>query len=102
MSSFLRPKDLVEVLNVVDALRSQGVSRYIDLPQLIVVGDQSSGKSSVLEALSGLNFPTKDNLCTRFATELILRRGPESKLVVSIVPGELRNAEERTRLEAFK
>ncbi len=27
------------------------------------------------EAVSGVRFPTKDNLCTRFATELILRRG---------------------------
>lgn len=66
-----------KLLNVIDHLRSQGVSRYINLPQLIVCGDQSSGKSSVLEAVSSLKFPTKDALCTRFATELILRRNPE-------------------------
>ena len=70
----LQSKDHEELLNIIDKLRSQGISRYIDLPQLIVCGDQSSGKSSVLEAVSGLRFPTKDNLCTRFATELILRR----------------------------
>ncbi len=32
------------------------VGKYVDLPQL-VVGDQASGKSSVLEALTKLPFP---------------------------------------------
>lgn len=49
--------------NDIDKLRSLGVSQYVNLPQLIVCGDQSSGKSSVLEAISGIPFPTKDNLC---------------------------------------
>ncbi len=53
-----------------------------DLPQIIVCGDQSSGKSSVLEAISGISFPTKDNLCTRFAIELILRRSPTISIKV--------------------
>ena len=93
-----------ELLNIVDTLRSQGISRYgVDLPQLIVCGDQSSGKSSVLEAISGLQFPTKDNLCTRFATELILRRGPNPCVNVSITPSCERDkeAEETKTLSAF-
>ena len=52
-----------ELLNVVDKLRAQGLSAFTALPQLIVCGDQSSGKSSVLAALSELPFPRKDNLC---------------------------------------
>ena len=72
------------------------------LPQIIVYGDQSSGKSSVLEAISGVRFPIKDNLCTRFATELVLRRGLEAKVTVEITPGEDRDAEERAALLAFK
>lgn len=75
-----------QVLNIIDSLRSLGIGRYIDLPQIIVCGDQSSGKSSALEAISGLRFPTKDNLCTRFATELILRRGPKTNVTVTIIP----------------
>jgi len=67
-------KDHRDLLDILDRLRSQGLSRFVDLPQIIVCGDQSSGKSSVLEAISGMSFPAKDNLCTRFATELILRR----------------------------
>lgn len=70
----IQSKSHEQLLDVIDKLRSQGISRFIDLPQLILCGDQSSGKSSVLEAVSGLQFPAKTALCTRFATELILRR----------------------------
>jgi hypothetical protein len=98
----LQSKDHEELLNIIDKLRSQGISRYIDLPQLIVCGDQSSGKSSVLEAVSGLRFPTKDNLCTRFATELILRRVATESATVTIVPDPSRSEQEIAKLSAFK
>ncbi|OAG40182.1 hypothetical protein AYO21_05660 [Fonsecaea monophora] len=90
-----------EILNLIDTLRFQGISRYVDLPQVVVCGDQSSGKSSVLEAISGLRFPTKDNLCTRFATELILRRGPAPKVVVTIIPNADRTERDAERLSNF-
>jgi hypothetical protein len=41
-----------EILDIVDQLRRQGLSGVVGLPQLVVCGDQSSGKSSVLEAVS--------------------------------------------------
>ena len=98
----LQSKDHEDLLNIIDTLRSQGISRYIDLPQLIVCGDQSSGKSSVLEAVSGIRFPTKDNLCTRFATELILRRGSATSASVTIVPNADRSASEKAKLLQFQ
>lgn len=98
----LQSKDHGDLLNIIDSLRSQGISRYIDLPQLIVCGDQSSGKSSVLEAVSGIRFPTKDNLCTRFATELILRRGPDTNASVTIVPSADRTDSEKATLLKFQ
>ncbi|KEF55147.1 uncharacterized protein A1O9_08801 [Exophiala aquamarina CBS 119918] len=98
----LQSKDHEEILNVIDQLRSEGIGRYINLPQLIVCGDQSSGKSSVLEAISGLGFPIKDNLCTRFATELILRRSPNLSVIASIHPDEDRPVAEKARIRQFK
>jgi Dynamin family/Dynamin central region len=98
----LQSKGHGDLLNIIDSLRSQGISRYIDLPQLIVCGDQSSGKSSVLEAVSGIRFPTKDNLCTRFATELILRRGPDINASVAIVPSSDRTDSQKAKLLKFR
>ncbi|KAL2128455.1 hypothetical protein VTI74DRAFT_9168 [Chaetomium olivicolor] len=72
------------LLNTIDELRVLGLGKYVDLPQLIVVGDQSAGKSSVLEAISRVRFPIKDGVCTRFATELALRRSPQTKIEVRI------------------
>jgi len=97
----LQSKDHRDLLDIIDKLRSKGISRYVDLPEIIVCGDQSAGKSSVLEAISGMSFPTKDNLCTRFATELVLRRDTNTGVKVSINPGDQRSADERDRLSRF-
>jgi interferon-induced GTP-binding protein Mx1 len=37
----------------------------LDLPQICVVGDQSSGKSSLLAEVTGINFPVSSGICTR-------------------------------------
>ncbi|KAJ4307351.1 hypothetical protein N0V88_000735 [Collariella sp. IMI 366227] len=99
--SQLQSKEHRDLLDVIDRLRKQGLSRYVDLPQIIVCGDQSSGKSSALEAISSMSFPAKDNLCTRFATELILRRAPVAGIDISISPGSDRTEDEQATLEAF-
>ncbi|KAI1114052.1 P-loop containing nucleoside triphosphate hydrolase protein [Nemania sp. NC0429] len=93
--------DQLELLDAVDQLRLQGIDHYISLPQIIVCGDQSSGKSSVLEAISGVPFPVKSNLCTRFPTELILRRSPHTDVTVSIIPHKSLSKSEKNTLSAF-
>lgn len=51
---------------------------------MVVVGDQSAGKSSVLESLTGFHFPRSVTLCTRHATEIICRREDTKSITVSI------------------
>lgn len=93
--------DQLDLLDSVDCLRSQGISHYVSLPQIIVCGDQSSGKSSVLEAISGVSFPVKSNLSTRFPTELVLRKTSQMGVSVSIVPHQARTESERLALSSF-
>ncbi|KAF2716113.1 vacuolar sorting protein [Polychaeton citri CBS 116435] len=100
----LQPNKHLELLDVIDNLRAQGLNEHVDLPQLIVCGDQSSGKSSLLSAISGVPFPKKESLCTRFATEVVLRRDDsisESQLSVTITPSSTRPAADRHELESF-
>ncbi|UKZ82587.1 hypothetical protein TrVFT333_010379 [Trichoderma virens FT-333] len=74
------------LLDKVDKLRELGISHLVPLPQMVVVGDQSAGKSSVLESLTGFHFPRSATLCTRHATEIVCRREPTESVVVSIIP----------------
>ncbi|KLU91178.1 hypothetical protein MAPG_09701 [Magnaporthiopsis poae ATCC 64411] len=97
----LRSKEHRVLFDIIDRLRSHGIGEVIDLPEIIVCGDQSAGKSSVLEAISGHPFPTKDGVCTRFVTELALRREPTPKFKVSIHPGPERTPQDAERLRRF-
>ncbi|KAF2736597.1 P-loop containing nucleoside triphosphate hydrolase protein [Polyplosphaeria fusca] len=99
----LQSSQQVALLDAVDRLRSQGVGNHdISLPQLIVCGDQSSGKSSVLEGLTRLRFPTKDGLCTTFATELILRKATDSSITCAIIPSKNRSEPQKRELAKFR
>ncbi|KAF1949464.1 P-loop containing nucleoside triphosphate hydrolase protein [Byssothecium circinans] len=99
----LQSPEQVALLDAVDKLRNQGLGHYdISLPQLIVCGDQSSGKSSVLEGLTRLRFPTKDGLCTTFATELVLRRHVVVEISCTIIPSKTRSHAEREELSKFR
>ncbi|RMZ71036.1 dynamin family [Pyrenophora seminiperda CCB06] len=97
----LQSADQRKVIDIVDKLRRTGLSGVVELPQLIVCGDQSSGKSSVLEAITEIPFPRKENLCTRFATEIILRRSTASTSTVTITPDKLRPQSEQAKLKGF-
>ncbi|KAJ5297952.1 hypothetical protein PENANT_c012G08336 [Penicillium antarcticum] len=46
----------------------------LDLPQLVVVGGTSCGKSSLLQALTNLPFPVENGICTLFPTETMIHR----------------------------
>lgn len=87
------------LLDTIDDLRELQVSSIVSLPQIIVVGAQSSGKSSVLEAISRVRFPTDGRVCTRFATELILRQAPTTTVDVSI---QFKNKNDQSSVRPFQ
>ncbi|XP_051536021.1 interferon-induced GTP-binding protein Mx [Myxocyprinus asiaticus] len=72
------------LVELIDSLRLIGIDEDIGLPSIAVVGDQSSGKSSVLEALSGVALPRGSGIVTRCPLELKLRKlkkGPWSGII---------------------
>ncbi|KAH6371448.1 hypothetical protein HBI34_099940 [Parastagonospora nodorum] len=89
------------LLEKIDRLFACNAGEYVDLPQLVVVGDQSSGKSSVLEGVTGLPFPRDSGLCTRFATQITFRRSNEESIVASIIPAKSSSQERQERLRAW-
>ncbi|KAI9824015.1 MAG: hypothetical protein M1826_007548 [Phylliscum demangeonii] len=97
----LENADQRKLMDVVDQLRRTGLGDVLQLPQLVVCGDQSSGKSSVLEAITEIPFPRKENLCTRFATEIVLRRGIGISVSTKITPDKNRPMQEQERLQEF-
>ncbi|KAJ7196517.1 P-loop containing nucleoside triphosphate hydrolase protein [Mycena pura] len=50
-------------------LRSVGAQGDLDLPRITVIGNQSAGKSSVVEAISGIKVPRDAGTCTRCPME---------------------------------
>ncbi|KAI7771038.1 hypothetical protein LZL87_004825 [Fusarium oxysporum] len=85
------------LLDLIDKLQFAQLDD-VKLPQIVVVGDQSAGKSSVLESLTGTPFPRDAGACTRFATEIRMRRAKETKLKVSIIPDKTRPYNDQARL----
>src|SRR4051812_25777666 len=95
----LQSKEQLQVLNTIDSLRSCGLDGILSLPQLVVCGDQSSGKSSVLEAITEIPFPRKESMCTRFATQIVLRRAKLTSIACRIIPDKARPQIEQDHLK---
>ncbi|KAK6515208.1 hypothetical protein TWF506_007552 [Arthrobotrys conoides] len=93
------------LLQKIAELRAVGVGDHISLPQLVVCGDQSAGKSSVLEGITEIPFPRADGVCTKFATEITLTHSnthQTAEITATIIPHAGRTEEEKVKLLAFK
>eukprot|EP00438_Fugacium_kawagutii_P027206 Skav221309 [mRNA] locus=scaffold2901:4514:11654:+ [translate_table: standard] len=64
--------ELSKKLGLFERVRSVCQSVAIPLPGVVVVGEQSAGKSSLLENISGIQFPRAQNTCTRMPCVLTL------------------------------
>jgi len=74
---------LTRKIELIDNFRekfSSEINRKLKLPQIIVVGDQSSGKSSILEAISGIKLPKGVNTVTRCPIVIQMRKSEEHKI----------------------
>ncbi|KAK8094761.1 hypothetical protein PG997_001446 [Apiospora hydei] len=89
------------LLETIDKVRELNINQHVPLTQLVVISDQSSGKSSLLETATGLPMEHDVELCTRFATQITSRRDPESRVTVTIIPGPNASDEHKKRLSCF-
>ncbi|KAI5465562.1 P-loop containing nucleoside triphosphate hydrolase protein [Mariannaea sp. PMI_226] len=69
-------------------LDAKTLRRGLRLPRLAVVGEASCGKSSVLEALTHIRFPVKEQNGTLFTTAVILRCTAIAKADAKITTGD--------------
>ncbi|KUI57398.1 Dynamin-1-like protein [Cytospora mali] len=92
----------VKLFDSMDRLSGLKISRVIETPQLVVVGAQNSGKSSVLEALVRFHFPVDGaKPTTRFPIKLILRTAKAETTQVRIEPESSRTQDQKNRLHSL-
>ncbi|KZO95027.1 hypothetical protein CALVIDRAFT_187292 [Calocera viscosa TUFC12733] len=62
-----------KLLDVIDKIRDIGGDLIPQLPRIVVIGNQSAGKSSLIEAIARINVPRDMGTCTRCPSEIRLR-----------------------------
>ncbi|KAK3072098.1 hypothetical protein LTR53_007447 [Teratosphaeriaceae sp. CCFEE 6253] len=71
-------------------------------PKVIGTSSLDALQSKDTRKITEIAFPRKENLCTRFATEIILRRATTASISTKIIPDKHRPSTEKKRLEQFK
>ncbi|PIL25641.1 transporter [Ganoderma sinense ZZ0214-1] len=71
-------KKLNELHALFNQLRAEGAHTDLDLPRIVVIGNQSAGKSSLVEALTGISVPRDAGTCTRTPMECRLTHSPDT------------------------
>ena len=57
-------------------MANSNIEKYVAVPMIAVMGDTSSGKSSLLSMLSGIEFPSNDQITTRCPIKLHMSPSP--------------------------
>jgi GTP-binding protein EngB required for normal cell division len=73
-------KSIKPILDVFDKIRETLRFENIELPKIVVVGDQSSGKSSVLESITGIQLPRGENTVTKCPIVIQMREAKSKQL----------------------
>lgn len=89
-------------LNQIDRVRATEVGDHISLPQLVVCGDQSAGKSSILKGITEIPFPRQDRVYTKFATEIILRHNSlVCQITATVIPHNSHSEQDKERFHTY-
>ncbi|RDA89695.1 hypothetical protein CP533_5254 [Ophiocordyceps camponoti-saundersi (nom. inval.)] len=70
-------KHLKNCNDTLGELQQLGVSHEVQLPELVLVGDQSAGKSSLMSGLAHLNLPRSEGTCTRCPLHIRVSKNDE-------------------------
>jgi GTPase SAR1 family protein len=68
---------LKDINDALGELQARGIQHVASLPELVLVGDQSSGKSSLMSAIAGLGLPRSSGTCTRCPIHIRVSRADE-------------------------
>ena len=78
-NDLLKDRQVFELLNKLSSIK---FDKQINFPEIIVVGTQSSAKSSLLNSIMGLNIlPTASKMCSKNPTRIELLYNPNSSLI---------------------
>ena len=72
MNYKIRP--LLDLFDDLRMVMGDKLSKDLQLPSIAVVGNQSAGKTSVIERLSGISLPTGEGMVTKAPLVLSMRR----------------------------
>ncbi|KAF6790683.1 dynamin family protein [Colletotrichum sojae] len=88
------------LVSVIARLRSQGLDRYVNLPRIVLCGNQLSSKATVMEEVAGI-WSLLFNMSPRSVTEFILVHSEKPSTTVTIASSAVRPVEQIERLKLF-
>ncbi|KAL5536401.1 hypothetical protein ACEPAF_223 [Sanghuangporus sanghuang] len=97
-------KKVQALIKLINDLRAHGAQADVDLPRIVVIGNQSAGKSSLVEAMTKITVPRSQDTCTRCPMECRMTYSPESfrcQISLRIEVDELGNPVQNVREVKF-
>ncbi|PVH87753.1 P-loop containing nucleoside triphosphate hydrolase protein [Cadophora sp. DSE1049] len=84
-------RDAKRLIDTIEKLKQIGLQSVdTELPELVLVGDQSAGKSSLMGAIAEINLPKGQSMCTRCPTNIKTSQADTWRCVVSLQLSYLR------------
>lgn len=99
MPSSLNKKSLL--LEKLMEFHLQGLSQFIDLPRVVLLGSSDSAKQTVIMALTRLPLP-KEYLGNGFTMEFILIPSDRTSIKMSVIPASTRDRDTKKQILALQ